>query len=85
MLNVEVRGAERRAPEYSACFHRAGEEVSVPVPEAGDWAAYYRNIADALLRGAELAVTPRSVLRVMKLREAAYISAETGRVVEWEI
>lgn len=85
LLNVAVRGAERRAPDYAVRFFSRGESEHVPAPEAGDWAAYYRNVADHLVRGADLAVRPDSVLRMMKLREAAYVSAEEGRAVEGPI
>jgi scyllo-inositol 2-dehydrogenase (NADP+) len=47
----------------------------------GDWTAYYRNIADALLGRAELAVTPESVRRAMAVFDAAMASARTGETI----
>ena len=48
----------------------------------GSWTSYYRNISDALNRGAELAVKPQEALKAMRVYDAAMLSAETGRVVE---
>ena len=87
LLNQEVRGTRRSPGGYEARFERAGE-AAVPQPSApgpGDWAAYYGNVADHLIRGEQLAVTPESVVRMMELREAALRSAAEGSVVEGPI
>jgi scyllo-inositol 2-dehydrogenase (NADP+) len=47
----------------------------------GTWKSYYRNISEVLNEGAELAVKPAEVLRVMRVYDAAMASADTGRVV----
>lgn len=47
----------------------------------GDWTAFYRNIADVLLEGAELAVKPEEIRRVVAVLEASARSAEEGRVL----
>ena len=48
----------------------------------GDWTAYYRNIADHLLDGKPLAVTPESVREAMRVFDAAHLSASKGQVVK---
>ena len=56
-------------------------EMRIPTLK-GDWTAYYRNIADVLLRGADLAVRPEEVRRDMLVIDAAMRSAETGTSVK---
>lgn len=46
------------------------------------WSEYYRNISAVLNDGAELAVKPEQVRKAIQIIEAAFRSAETGRVVE---
>jgi len=50
----------------------------------GDWTAYYRNVADALLDGADLAVKPEEARRGVALLEAVERSAQTRRTVDVE-
>lgn len=85
LLNQEVRGVERSAGGYRArLFTPAGErELDPPAP--GDWAAFYRNVGAHLLRDEPLAVTPESVVRMMRLREAALRSAADHTTVAVEI
>jgi len=45
-----------------------------------DWGAYHRNLADHLLRGAELEVKPEQARRVIAVIEAAEKSSKSGRV-----
>jgi len=47
----------------------------------GLWHLYYKSIADHLLRGAPLAVTPESSRRVIAVMEAAEKSSKTGRMM----
>jgi len=62
--------------------HVHGKEESWTVESVrGSWTAYYRNIADALLRGAELAVRPEQGYEAMRVYDAAMRSARTGEVV----
>jgi len=57
-----------------------GVETSFPVKHiASNRAAYYHNIADHLLRGESLMVTPKSARRVIAVIEAAEKSAKSGR------
>jgi predicted dehydrogenase len=51
-----------------------------PVP--GSWGSYYENIAAHLLHGAELLVKPEEVRTSIAVIEAAFVSAETGKIVE---
>jgi len=51
----------------------------------GTWTSYYQNVADHLLKGADLAVKPEQVRRAMAVIDAAAKSAETGTVVTCEI
>ncbi len=47
----------------------------------GSWLSYYGNIAAVLNEGAELAVTPEQIYRVMLVYDAAIESAKRGQVV----
>lgn len=47
----------------------------------GDWVDYYRNIADVLLRGAELIVKPEETREVVRVIEAAHKSAKLCKPV----
>ncbi len=47
-----------------------------------DWGGFYRNLADHLLQGADLAVTPESAARVIAVLEYAGRSARSGKVLE---
>ena len=55
-------------------------EMHVKAKEPG-WAAYYNNIAEHLLRGRPLAVTPESARRVIAIMEAAERSASSHQAV----
>ncbi len=47
----------------------------------GDWTDYYRNIANHLLRGAELLVKPEESRNGVRIIEAAQRSAKSGKTV----
>jgi scyllo-inositol 2-dehydrogenase (NADP+) len=47
----------------------------------GSWLSYYENVAAVLNEGAELAVTPEQIYRVMLVYDAAIESAQSGHVV----
>jgi predicted dehydrogenase len=49
--------------------------------KAGNYLAYYENVAEAIRGGAALAVTGRSVLPSIRIIDAAMRSASTGSVV----
>jgi scyllo-inositol 2-dehydrogenase (NADP+) len=49
----------------------------------GDWKAYYRNVADALLEGAPLAVRPEEVRRGVALLEAVQQSARLSEPIRF--
>ncbi|HHW45737.1 MAG TPA: Gfo/Idh/MocA family oxidoreductase [Clostridiales bacterium] len=51
----------------------------------GDWVNFYRNVAAAIDNKEELFVKPGQLLRVMKVIEAAFKSAETGHSVAVDI
>jgi len=54
------------------------EEAEVPFMES-DWDAYYMNVADHLLSGDPLAVTPESARRVIAVLELCEKAAHTGQ------
>jgi len=57
-----------------------GYEATLEVKyQESDWPAYYRNIAEHLLRGAELEVKPEEARRVIAIIEAAEKSALSGK------
>jgi len=47
----------------------------------GDWRKYYQNIADVLLRGADLAVKPEECRRALRILTAYLESIKTGQAV----
>ena len=70
------------APIHVVSYARGRQEcIDVPYLPA-DWLAYYRNIADHLLTGAPLAVTPESARRVIAVLEHAEKSAKCGMPLE---
>jgi scyllo-inositol 2-dehydrogenase (NADP+) len=58
-------------------------EASVRTVRAS-WRAFYQNVADAVLRGAPLAVDPREVRRAIAVFDAAEIASRTGQPVRPE-
>lgn len=82
-----LRGEIEKAREASANFARVkatrrGHEIERTVPTIrGDWQKYYQNIADHLLRGVPLAVTPEQIRPQIAILEAAYKSQRTGKPV----
>jgi len=56
------------------------EEIQLPDVET-DWADFYKNVIDVLDNNAELIVKPAEVMRVLKVMEACFSSAETGQAV----
>lgn len=71
------------AVEAEACYgklHDGTSEVTIPT-QPGRWRSYYENIRDVLTSGAELAVKPQEVRRVMAVFDAAFRSAQSGQVI----
>lgn len=67
-------------PGWTVASHAGGVEWTGVVPFLpGDWGAYYRNVADHLTMGEELAVKPEQARRVINVIETAERSA-TARV-----
>ncbi len=72
------------APEmYGLLNSESGEtEKRERIPTIpGNYMAYYDNIYNHLRNGSELAVTPNEAMDVIRVIEAAYISAREGRTV----
>jgi predicted dehydrogenase len=60
-----------------------GKPVETQVDfKKGEHSAYYRNIADHLLRGTELIVKPEEARRVIAIMKAAEKSSRTGKTVK---
>jgi len=49
---------------------------------AGNYLAFYDNIYEAIVQGAELAVKPQEAINIIKVIEAAYESSKTKRTIE---
>jgi len=78
---------ERPPDQRVRLFRQSGgktEELELETL-SGNWPAYYQNVADHLLKGAELAVKPEQVRRSIAVIEAAARSAETGETVRTNI
>ncbi|HEV7217015.1 MAG TPA: Gfo/Idh/MocA family oxidoreductase [Chloroflexota bacterium] len=78
-IDAAQENPAHRARVYTEFGGIAGEVVVDTVH--GSWTSYYRNIADVLNNGAELAVTAESVRRAMLVFDAAMESARTGSSV----
>lgn len=78
----EVIGGTPRAamPAGSVRFVDARGERPIPIIP-GDYTQYYKNIAAALRGDMPLAVTPESVRDVLRVMEAAILSAKTRETV----
>ena len=64
--------------QVTTFVNRRQEELQVPLLERS-WDAYYHNIADHLLAGEALAVTPESARRVIAVLELAEKASESGQ------
>lgn len=81
----EVNASLPQPPEHRASVCCRGREPFELETMPGNWPAYYQNVADHLLEGAELAVKPEEVGRAIAAIEAAAQSADTGQVVTTDI
>jgi scyllo-inositol 2-dehydrogenase (NADP+) len=57
------------------------DELQLPEVNT-DWADFYRNVIEVLDEDRELIVKPAEVMRVLKVIEACFSSAETGKTIE---
>jgi len=78
-----ILGLPLPADERAEVRVETGTGMATRVLEAipGNWPAYYQNIADHLLRGADLIVKPEQVRRAVAVIETAAESADKGRVI----
>ena len=67
-------------PALYGKLHDGAAETTIAT-HPGRWRSYYENIRDVLTSGAELAVKPQQVRRVMAVFDAAFRSAQTGQVI----
>ena len=84
MRDGDIDAAEE-LPEHRTrvCTFVNGEGETLVIDSVrGTWKSYYQNISDVLNRGAELAVKPQEVYRVMQVYDAAMQSAEAGQAVK---
>lgn len=83
MRDGDIDAAAEDPGNYAKVWTEAGGEARELVIESvrGTWKSYYQNIADVLNNGAELAVKPAEVRKVMQIYDAAMQSAETGETV----
>jgi len=79
----DIDAADQTLDNYANVITVANgnEENIVVEPVRGSWKSYYQNIADVLNHGVELIVTPRQILEVMRVFDAAMESSETGEIV----
>ena len=83
MLQGNIDAATEAPAERAHVFTEVdGEARELVLDSVHDsWKAYYQNVADVLNKGAELAVTPQSVRRVIAVFDAAMQSVREGRSV----
>lgn len=83
MVAGDIDSAEENPTNYAKVWTEAGGEHRELVVESvrSTWKSYYQNIADVLNKGAELAVKPEEIRKVMQVYDAAMRSSETGETV----
>jgi len=87
MFNGNIDAAKEDPEHRSRIFtdgSDCGSERTIDSVRSS-WKEYYQNISDVLNKGAQLAVTPEEIRRVMLVIEAATLSAETGQAVNADI
>lgn len=75
----DIDAAVEDPANYATLKDRDGERKLPTI--AGRWRGYYENIADALTGKAEPLVQPAEMRRVMRVFDAAWESARTGKTV----
>lgn len=60
-------------------------KLSMPKDVVNDLSGVYNQLIDAIEKKAELTITPQQALRVIKVMEAAFLSAETDEAVKANI
>ena len=85
MLRSEIGAAQEDPATYArVTTEMAGSVAEMRLQTArGDWTAYYRNIADVLCDGADLAVKAEEVRRGVRILEAVEESLKTGATVRF--
>lgn len=76
--------AAEEAPEHRArvTTYAEGERQELVIDSVrGSWTGYYQNISAVLNTDAELAVKPEEVYEVMRIYDAAAVSAQTNTVI----
>lgn len=83
MREQRIEEAEQDPEHYARVRTYAHGDPENLVIESvrGSWKSYYRNIAEVLNEGAELAVKPQEVLAAMRVFDAAMRSAKEGETV----
>ncbi len=83
MKEGRIDDAEEDAADHARIWtERDGAREELVIESVrGSWRGYYRNVAAALLDGADLAVTPEQMIRLMRVYDAAMTSAEYGVTV----
>lgn len=81
MVRGDIDAAEEPlAHRARVCTEWSGMTAELTIDSVrGSWKSYYQNVSDALNDGADLAVTPESVRRVMTVLDAAQRSLDTGQ------
>ena len=83
MVAGNIDAAQQDPENYAKVWTEAGGENRELVIESVQttWKSYYQNISDVLNNGAELAVKPEEIRKVMQVYDAAMQSADTGETV----
>ena len=82
MIAGDINTARELSENFGILRYNDGTEQAVPTL-SGRWRSFYENVADALLRGAELGVKPEQVRRSIAVLDAARQSAAGNRVISW--
>ena len=86
MVAGQIDAAREEPANYARVLTEiAGQPAETTIQTiSGRWRGYYENVAAAVQGRDELAVTARSVRRVMAVLDAVRLSAESGEAIEVE-
>ena len=84
MREGRIEAAEEAAEDRARVRTTVNGEMEELVIDSvrSSWKSYYQNISDVLNKGAELAVKPEEIYRLMQVYDAAMESARSGQAVE---
>ncbi|MDA1191854.1 MAG: Gfo/Idh/MocA family oxidoreductase [Candidatus Poribacteria bacterium] len=82
MKEGRIDDAVEEEQHHAQIWTNVGDKKHFSIPSVrGSWRGYYRNVAETLVGKAELIVTPAQMVRLMRVYDAAMLSAERGQSI----